>query len=132
MKSKNCSRYMRDLKHLFPVYGKKQKAYLHTIKSSIEDYYASSPNPSYEDLINHFGSPQEIIGDYIREQNTQDLLRQINQKRYLRGLVYILFISALICSLSYGINCYRAYRHCIQSEPAYYYEEITTDSSSTN
>lgn len=44
MKSKNCSRYMRDLKHLFPVYGKKQKAYLHTIKSSIEDYYASSPN----------------------------------------------------------------------------------------
>ena len=119
MKSKNCSRYMRDLKHLFPVYGKKQKAYLHTIKSSIEDYYASSPNPSYEDLINHFGAPQEIIGDYIREQNTQDL-------------VYILFISALICSLSYGINCYRAYRHCIQSEPAYYYEEITTDSSSTN
>ena len=95
MKSKNCSRYMRDLKHLFPVYGKKQKAYLH-------------------------------------EQNTQDLLRQINQKRYLRGIVYILFISALICSLSYGINCYRAYRHCIQSEPAYYYEEITTDSSSTN
>lgn len=132
MKSKSCSRYIKDLKHLFPVYGKKQKIYLNTIKASINDYYDSSMPPSYEDLIDHFGSPQEIIGDYIREQDTQDLLKQVNQKRHLQGIVYILFISALVCSFSYGINCYRAYLHCIQSEPAYYYEKITTDSSSIN
>ena len=78
MKSKSCSRYIKDLKHLFPVYGKKQKVYLHTIKASIDDYYDSSTTPSYEDLIDHFGSPQEIIGDYIREQDTQDLLKQVN------------------------------------------------------
>ena len=132
MKSKSSSRYIKDLKHLFPVYGKKQKVYLHTIKASIDDYYNSSIPPSYEDLINHFGSPQEIIGDYIREQDTQDLLKQVNQKRHLQGIVYILFVSSLVCSLSYGINCYRYYLHCIQSEPAYYYEEITTDNSSVN
>ena len=83
--------------------------------------------PTDEDLINHFGTPQEIIGDYIREQDTKILLKQINRNYYLQIILRILFISAFVCCILYGINCYRAYLHCIQSEPVYMYEEISTD-----
>ena len=65
MKS-NCSRYLRDLRRLMPVYGKSQREYLHAIDQSIEDYCNSHPNPTYEELTDHFGAPQEIIGDYLR------------------------------------------------------------------
>lgn len=127
MKNKNCSRYLRDLKHLMPIYGKKQRKYLYTLKQSIDDFCISTPTPTYEDLINHFGTPQEIIGDYIRELDTKILLKQINRNYYLQIILRILFISAFVCCILYGINCYRAYLHCIQSEPVYMYEEISTD-----
>ena len=84
MKNKNCFRYLRDLKHLMPIYGKKQRKYLYTLK-------------------------------------------QINRNYYLQIILRILFISAFVCCILYGINCYRAYLHCIQSELVYMYEEISTD-----
>lgn len=130
MKS-NRSRYLRDLRRLMPVYGKSQREYLHAIDQSIQDYCNSHPNPTYEELTDHFGAPQEIIGDYLREQDTNMLIHQIGQKHSLQMIVRIFCIAAILCSAFFWYYCYRSYLNCKQSTPAYYYEEIEIIDQST-
>jgi hypothetical protein len=133
MKKNNCSIYLRNLKRLMPVYGKNQRIYLHTINESLNDYCNSNPNPSYEELEDNFGTPVEIIGDYLREQETQTLIKQVNQRNFFRLIIGIVLLAALICCSAFWVNYYRAYLHSIQTEPVYiiespiYIDNITTE-----
>jgi uncharacterized membrane protein len=130
-KKNNRYKYLRDLKHLMPVYGKEQRIYLNTIDQSLDDYCNSNPDASYEELVENFGSPQEIIGDYLREQDTHTLIKQINRRRILH-LNAIVFLAALcLCSIVFCYYCYRSYVRVQQICPVYTTEEIIITDYST-
>ncbi|MCI5620493.1 MAG: DUF6120 family protein [Lachnospiraceae bacterium] len=117
--NKICKRYLRDLKHLFPIYGKKQRQYLHTVTESVTDFCKSNPGITYDKLVEHFGLPQEIIADYLRELDSNSLIRQANLKHTFQIIAGVIGIGCVICCTAYWFNCYRAYLHSIQSDPVF-------------
>ena len=109
----------------------KAKKWLDANGIAYEDRHIKLENPTYEELTDHFGAPQEIIGDYLREQDTNMLIHQIGHKHSLQMIVRIFCIAAILCSAFFWYYCYRSYLNCKQSTPAYYDEEIEIIDQST-
>lgn len=101
-------RYYRDVKKLFPVYLKKEKLYLKQLKEQINEY----EDTSYEELIDIFGEPIDIVKAYYDTINSKYLLKRMNLKRIVTiTCIFVLTLTTLylgyrIYILSETINEY--------------------------
>ncbi len=85
-------RYYRDVKKLFPVYLKKEKLYLNQLKEQIDEY----EDTSYEELVDIFGNPIDIVKAYYDTINSKYLLKRTNLKRIVTmTCILVLLLSTL-------------------------------------
>lgn len=112
-------RYYRDVKKLFPVYAKKEKLYLKQIKEQIDEY----EDTSYEELVDIFGDPIDIVKAYYDTINSNYLLKRMNLKRFV----------TMTCILALTLTTlYLGYRTYILSEAINeYYSSIPSEIEET-
>ena len=82
-----------------------------------------NPNFTYQNIIDEFGSPNEVAGSYIESLENDDIIKQLNKNIFLKTLVtIIIFISIGIwCLEIYHFNkLYQDARDCIHG---YWVEE---------
>ena len=85
-------RYYRDVKKLFPIYAKKERFYLKQLKEQINEY----DDATYDELVNNFGDPIEIVKSYYETVNSRYLLKRINLKRIITmTCILVLMLSTL-------------------------------------
>lgn len=85
-------RYYRNVKKLFPVYLKREKLYLKQLKEQIDEY----EDTSYEELVNIFGDPIDIVKAYYDTINGKYLLLRMNLKRVVTiTCIFVLLLSTL-------------------------------------
>lgn len=112
-------RYYRNVKKLFPVYLKKEKLYLKQLKEQINEY----EDTSYEELIDIFGEPIDIVKAYYDTINSQYLLKRMNLKRIVTiTCIFVLTLTTL----------YLGYRTYILNETINeYYSSIPSEIEET-
>lgn len=112
-------KYYRDVKKLFPVYLKKEKLYLKQLKEQIDEY----EDTSYEELVDIFGDPIDIVKAYYDTINSNYLLKRINLKRIVTmTCIFVLLLSTL----------YLGYRTYILNETINeYYSSIPSEIEET-
>lgn len=112
-------RYYRDVKRLFPIYAKKERLYLKQLKEQINEY----DEVSYDELVNNFGNPIDIVKSYYETINGQYLLKRMNLKRIITmTCILVLMLSIL----------YLGYRTYILSESIEeYYSSIPSEIEET-
>ena len=92
-------KYYRDVKKLFPVYLKKEKLYLKQLKEQIDEY----EDTSYEELVDIFGYPIDIVKAYYDTINSNYLLKRMNLKRFVT-MTCILVLT--LTTLYFGYKAY--------------------------
>ena len=95
-------KYYRDVKKLFPVYLKKEKLYLKQFKEQIDKY----ENTLYEEWVDIFGNPRDIVKAYYDTINSKYLLKRMNSKRVITmTCLLVLMLSTLYLGYrTYSLN----------------------------
>lgn len=117
---KDNKKYYKDVENLFPIHSKKERKYLHLMKEQIEEY----ENDSYEELVEQFGTPIEVVKSYYDTIESSYLLKRMAIKRIVNlTCVFVLIIVAIY----FGYRTYvldKAYEDFRSGIPTDYEEVI--------
>jgi hypothetical protein len=107
---------------LFPVYAEKEKQFLASLMSDVDEYIASHPESDYMQLISAFGEPKTIVSQYIADADAACLLKRIRTATIMKRCVLIVILIALASAVIFGITNYRLY---IEGQEYYIDREVT-------
>lgn len=99
------SKYYKNIVSKFKFKGKKEKEFLLELNKHIHEY-ESQNDLTYENLVENFGTPDEVYNSYIEALDENYLTEKLNQKKLLRKLIITCIICVLMLSLFifYKIN----------------------------
>lgn len=116
MNKENAVRdYIRQVKAIFPLYGREKKRFINDLKEAVESYIEDTKDGSYEGIVKHFGSPAEVVGDYIEGMDSEVLYRKITFRRRILTIAGIVFIAVLVGVIFNLYWNYDAYRQAVES-----------------
>ena len=73
IRNKNCLQYYYIRRGLFPNVGYAEGKFLRDVKMQLRDYSLIHYDCTFEDVIANFGSPEDIVKDYLSNQQPQVL-----------------------------------------------------------
>lgn len=105
--TRNAKLYYRNVKRIVSFSSKDKKQFLQLLKKKLIEFSEQQNNCSYQDMINHFGTPNEVASSYIESLDTDILLKHLKFKKFIKILVAVLCISILsyTCFEIYTLNC---------------------------
>ena len=116
MNKENAARdYIRQVKAIFPLYGRERKRFINDLKEAVESHIEDTKDGSYEDIVKHFGSPAEVVSDYIEGMDPEALYRKITFRRRITTIAVIALIAVLIGVVIDLLWDYLAYRKDVES-----------------
>ena len=102
--------YVSQVKAMFPVLGKKEKAFIKKLRDDLSDYCEDNNVDTIDELYERFGTPQEIVFEYISLMEPEAMLKQINIAKLIKALVIGLLILATIITSIICITIYFEYQ----------------------
>lgn len=116
MNKENAVRdYIRQVKAIFPLYGRERKRFINDLKEAVEGHIENTKDGSYEGIVKHFGSPAEVVSDYIEGMDPEALYRKITFRRRITTIAVIALIAVLIGVVIDLLWDYSAYRKDVES-----------------
>lgn len=125
---RNCiDTYVSQVKLLFPVMGKTERAYLKKLRWNLEDCFEDRPPASMEEVIEKVGRPEDAVSEYYATMEPEEVLKHIRQSR----LWHIVRICAIVILLVVAVLCvvqvwryYQNYLEFIEDFTGYVVERI--------
>ena len=100
--AKHISRYIKNVKKVFPWGYPNKKKILRELKYNLKTFFNDHPDVSYDDLCLHFGTPDSYIDDRMSLYSPDELRRSVHMKKrkyIILGVIIFIIIIALICSI---------------------------------
>ena len=89
MGSYDCGvkQYIRSIRRELPCSGKKKRQFISQIRCSIMVFLQENPEADLEAVQAHFGTKQEIVEDFVRNEDASDLLRKMSIKKKVLAII---------------------------------------------
>lgn len=84
-------RYYRKVTRIIPKKYPHRKEILSSIQQDISSYLEEHPDISYEDILKHFGTPEEMASSFVESLTPDDILTTSKKNRKL----FIIIASAI-------------------------------------
>lgn len=117
------NKYLKNCRRLFPVYGKYERQFIKKLKERIQEFSIDFPDFSYEELVENFGSPKEIVLSYYDSVEDDYLLKKTNLANNIRIFLISIFI-IIIAFFSY--RTYTVYQSYLDAKDTIIIHEDTT------
>ncbi len=95
-------RYQRELLGLFPIHTKREKRYVQSLLSNVEE------NAEYEEIIKELGKPTQAVASYYESMESQKIIDSLKKKRLLQYCLTFICAVVLICSICYCVTLRKA------------------------
>jgi len=118
-----CHQYISDVKSLFPIMQKNEKQYIKKLSNAIEEYCEETSVTSLDEIYDNFGSPKDILTQYLSIMDTTYLAKKIKTSKWIKRGVFTLIIALLIMASTYCIIRYKTFK-VFESEKIYSEETI--------
>lgn len=117
--TKQLKNYYQQISSLIP--SKMRPALMSELQENIEHYLDANPDASFEDILQHFGTPEEIAGSCMESLNKDEYEKELNTKAKKKKfrITLVIIILAAIAGL-YLFN----YLYERSITPVYYTETI--------
>ena len=102
MKNKYCMQYYKVLKGLFPRLSFWNGKFLRDVKTQLRDFSILHPNATYDDVVDAFGLPEEVVEEYLNSQDSS----QLHNKVLIHGYIRLIFYGILIALALFVIGTY--------------------------
>ena len=122
MKQKETAKYFKQIKLLLPVYRKQEKKFIGDLKTIVNEYISENPECSYDDIIERFETPAEVVHNYISSMDENDLYNALSSRKLLKK--FIAFAVAIIL-IAFALWCGVLYKAHIDSKNSVITQEYT-------
>ena len=113
----------KKVRTLFPIHNKKKRQFLKKLSCAMEEYASENPDLTFDQLKEHFGTPQEIVHEYLSEMPEEELRRCLSIKKYVRICLGAILIVFIIAASVFSYSYYKAFQAV---EDSIIYREETT------
>lgn len=80
-------RYLRQIKKEMPRVGKQRGIILSQVKEELNILLTENPDAGYDDIVERFGTPQQITASYLDEMDKRGLAQQLHVRRKIIRIV---------------------------------------------
>lgn len=103
-------KYLRNCRRLFPIYGKYERRFMNRLKEQIQEHIDSSSNLNYEELVEQFGSPKDIVVEYYNSVDDDYLLKKTNLVKQIKRVLFVILTVVLIYFAVNFVLLYKSYK----------------------
>ena len=93
-------------------------------RSSVEEYGEEHPECSAEEIIERFGSPEDVAYEYVSSVDAEEICRRITMSRSIKRAVGVIVIAAAVASGYRAWMLHDIQRHVLDELPVYSAESI--------
>lgn len=107
-------KYIRNLKNQFHAIGKNEHIYLNGLIGRVNYFDSLNPEATYNDYLEEFGLPEDIITEYYENVGNTNLIRKIKWTKYIKMLFYISIVISIVFILFLAklhVEAQNAYAH---------------------
>ena len=108
--SKISKEYIKEVKAMFPVKGKKERLYLKNLARDVEMLCEEENITSKENLYEKYGKPVEVVAEYFATVETDYVVKKLRISKHIKALVAIVITAILITTLIYSFKIYGEYK----------------------
>ena len=95
----NIKKYIKNIWAIMPMHTKKEKFYLN-------EYLDDHPQCSYDDIVQQFGEPKDIVVNYIQNSDENDLIKRMKLKSIIQKFLIFFSVTCTILAIWIGILWY--------------------------
>ena len=117
---KGINKYLRETKSLIPLNSKEKSEFLKILYSQIIE----SGIEDYNDLIDHFGKPTEVVSSFLTSIDSEILNKKLNIKKIIKTCFITIMIFGAIVTAFKLYKAQLLYEQVRDHQPAYYEEII--------
>ena len=111
--NKDSKKFIKYVKRIIPIHSKDKREFILLLTQRIKEFSDDLERCTYQDIVNEFGTPNEVAGSYIE-----------NMKKLLK---YFLSTLLILITLLWGFKMYRLnqlYEEAKSETHGYITEEI--------
>ncbi|MDD6298779.1 DUF6120 family protein [Hornefia butyriciproducens] len=109
MNKNSIKKYKKQIKALLPFYSKKERRFMRELNDSFNHYIEKNPKSTMLEIQEQFGTPQEIVREYIDSFDVDILIRKLSIRKIIKR-VFIALLLALVIGLGiFSAFTYKAY-----------------------
>ena len=109
MNKNSIKKYKKQIKALLPFYSKKERRFMRELNDSFNHYIEKNPKSTMLEIQEQFGTPQEIVQEYIDSFDVDILIRKLSIRKIIKR-VFIALLLALVIGLGiFSAFTYKAY-----------------------
>lgn len=97
--NKEMKKYYQEIYKMFPIHRKKEKLYFSELKEQLVELANDKENCTYQDCVEEFGTPKEIVIAYYEMMDSKELLNELNKKKMIKIFLGFMVIALIICTV---------------------------------
>lgn len=99
--NKDVKKYIKYVKKIIPIHSKDKKEFISLLTYRINEFSNELDICTYQDIVNEFGTPNEVAGSYIENLDSDEIIKKLNKKKLFK---YISSIILVLIILLWGFN----------------------------
>lgn len=99
LEAKAIKKYFRNIRLLMLMRNHDSRKYIRTLKFSVADYIENHPDCTADDVICHFGTPKDIVLEYIESIDIEQLYKKLRLSRYIKMIIGIIILGIILTSM---------------------------------
>lgn len=102
--NKDSKKFIKYVKRIIPIHSKDKREFILLLTQRIKEFSDDLERCTYQDIVNEFGTPNEVAGSYIENMESNELIKKLNRKKLLK---YFLSTLLILITLLWGFKMYR-------------------------
>ena len=102
--SNDIKKYIKYVKKIIPIHSKDKKEFIQLLTQKIIEFSNEHDSCSYQDIVDEFGSPNEVAGSYIETLDSDEIIKKLNKKKIINIFISVIII---LCISVWGFEKYR-------------------------
>lgn len=121
-------RYLKEIENLLICDRKKKNEILDSFKNEIDDFLNNNPEAEYTELLEVFGTPQEIANELLTNESAENIKKRLNAIKCIKIGIVIALASLFLCIALALFDAHKAHRGYGKEE---IFETIISDIDNT-
>lgn len=117
--NKQTQKYYQTIHHLFPILGKPEKRYLKYVKTHLEEYEMNHQQTQYQDYVDYFGHPQDIVSAYYEHIESEYIITHMKARKMIKYATFICLFVVISVGTYLFWTRYQIYQEYLNSRVEY-------------
>lgn len=129
---KESKRYYKILQQLFPTLNNQEKKFLELFKQRLQQYEINHPDDLYDDYLEHFGDPVDIVSAYYEHIESEYIIKHMKSRTIVKRVLCTFLTIVIIFAIYIAIIVYKLYVTMQDEMPVYEQTTITEYTTQTD